>query len=1049
MIVRLAGLLLAAFVLFAMLVLGALSSVAGNRLLANYLEELLAPALTIEGVNGSILGELCVGAAGYETETLTVSVTDACAEPRLWRSFDFFELNFEWVRAAEVVVQTRDGGAAESEPDGELSLPIRIVADALEVGRLAVNALSVADLRAELDLTDSDLATRASLRLEGHDVAMTTTGSWTALDLQLQALNAEAQVRLNLVGDDLPWQASVSSPLLELDQFLDRPVAVAELQLTADGTLAEYRFAASAAVQDPLAEGAVSVEGAGDLSGLVFSAIDLAYVELSDYPVALDLLSGRGALRWADSLTVTFEGLSGRGEGAGQSLTLSAEEVALGATGVRVRGGRLALIEGGVLELDGTLTAEEVLQAKARTRAAPLALFEPRLAGLLDLEAELSGTLEAPTGRISYAAEGVSWDDTQVGSVRGDYLGTTEAGDLVLEVASEDASLDTAFSFTRGADGFALQIASAAASYEPFEAELKLDAPANLFLADDEVQLDDVCLTLSSTRLDAAPGRLCGSISYPDGGLTLELAPWAMPVLPVPNSGVSISGSLALSVVMPRFEPRTLEASLRFRDLLAHHPDLDALELGALDADLSIVADAFSATLVTPQSGQELLLDGTLEGTLLEEPGDSPLTGALSLELDGIWVAQSLLPMDVAYELDQVRGLMRVAGSLEGTLANPQLDGTFTLSDAGWRVLAVDAAFSEVGMSASVVDSRFLRFTSSATVGEGGLSLTGSIDDLNSPDRQLQATVTFDGAELIRLPDYRAAVDGELTLTMGAESLSIDGNVHLPRASVTIADLPETVVTASADEVLVDEVAGSGAQQIRTTDISMTLGDEVYLDAFGLTGRLTGNLRLTEAPGRLRSVNGIISLREAQFEAYGQKLRVERGQLTFAGPVDDPNVDVVASREIDYEDQTYKISLLITGTANDLRTEVRSQPTLPEDDALALLITGRTFSQMNSSEQSNVYGAALSMGLLSATGINQNLASTLNLEEIIVDQDREGNMEVGAAVRLNRDLYLRYTYGVFSRLGGVLLRYRFSKRFSVQAITGDAHSIEIRYGVDD
>ena len=58
-------------------------------------------------------------------------------------------------------------------------------------------------------------------------------------------------------------------------------------------------------------------------------------------------------------------------------------------------------------------------------------------------------------------------------------------------------------------------------------------------------------------------------------------------------------------------------------------------------------------------------------------------------------------------------------------------------------------------------------------------------------------------------------------------------------------------------------------------------------------------------------------------------------------------------------------------------------------------------------------------------------------------------MEVGAAVRLNRNLYLRYTYGVFSLLGGVLLRYRFSKRFSVQAKTGDAHSIEIRYGVDE
>ena len=68
--------------------------------------------------------------------------------------------------------------------------------------------------------------------------------------------------------------------------------------------------------------------------------------------------------------------------------------------------------------------------------------------------------------------------------------------------------------------------------------------------------------------------------------------------------------------------------------------------------------------------------------------------------------------------------------------------------------------------------------------------------------------------------------------------------------------------------------------------------------------------------------------------------------------------------------------------------------------------------------------------------------------EIIVEQDRNGEWEVGAAVRLQENLYLRYTYSAFSRIGGVLLRYRLSDRISVQAKTGDAHSIEIRYGVD-
>jgi translocation and assembly module TamB len=160
-------------------------------------------------------------------------------------------------------------------------------------------------------------------------------------------------------------------------------------------------------------------------------------------------------------------------------------------------------------------------------------------------------------------------------------------------------------------------------------------------------------------------------------------------------------------------------------------------------------------------------------------------------------------------------------------------------------------------------------------------------------------------------------------------------------------------------------------------------------------------------------------------------------------------VDVVATRIVNYEERDYRISLLIGGTAKNPETQVVSQPALPEEDALALLITGQTFSQISSSEQSNVSGAAISMGLLSATGVTQKFANALNLEEIIVDQDAEGNMEVGAAVRLNRNLYLRYTYGVFSRLGGVLLRYRFSTRFSVQAKTGDTHSIELRYGVDE
>jgi translocation and assembly module TamB len=211
---------------------------------------------------------------------------------------------------------------------------------------------------------------------------------------------------------------------------------------------------------------------------------------------------------------------------------------------------------------------------------------------------------------------------------------------------------------------------------------------------------------------------------------------------------------------------------------------------------------------------------------------------------------------------------------------------------------------------------------------------------------------------------------------------------------------------------------------------------------------LIGSLTLTETPGRLPDLRGKVTLRDGVFEAYGQKLKVERGELTFIGPVDDPVISLTASKVVERPSGDVTVSIVLTGTAKAIETEIRADPAMPEGDALALLLTGRTLSEMTSGEQTNVYGAAIALGLYGASGVTRSLAATMGLEEIIVGQDEQGAWEVGAAVRLQQNLYLRYTYGVFSRLGGVLLRYRLTDRVSVQAKAGDTQSIEIRYGVD-
>jgi translocation and assembly module TamB len=358
-------------------------------------------------------------------------------------------------------------------------------------------------------------------------------------------------------------------------------------------------------------------------------------------------------------------------------------------------------------------------------------------------------------------------------------------------------------------------------------------------------------------------------------------------------------------------------------------------------------------------------------------------------------------------------------------------------------VPAINTRFQDLTFTARIEPPGQLGLEGGGTVGHGDLRMTGGLD---LASERLTGSVVIDNVRAVDLPDYSATVEGDLNLEMTSELINVTGALVLPEASITISELPETAVGVSSDEVVVGEAPRT--QQNRRTRVSLTLGDYVRFKAFGLDTRLVGELELRETPGVPPELVGTIQLREGIFEAYGQSFAIERGLLIFTGPIDNPEVDVIASQTVRHGDRDVLISLDITGTASALTTTIRSTPAMPEADAVSLLLTGRTISELSTQEQTNVYGAALSLGLMGARGLTDSLGAQLGLEEIILDQDPTGDVRVGAAIRINRDLYFRYTYGAFSRIGGALLRYRLTDRISLQGQTGDTHSIEIRYGVD-
>jgi translocation and assembly module TamB len=222
----------------------------------------------------------------------------------------------------------------------------------------------------------------------------------------------------------------------------------------------------------------------------------------------------------------------------------------------------------------------------------------------------------------------------------------------------------------------------------------------------------------------------------------------------------------------------------------------------------------------------------------------------------------------------------------------------------------------------------------------------------------------------------------------------------------------------------------------------------VHINAMGLDSDLQGSLLVRKQPEREPAAEGKIRLVNGSFTAYGRELAIREGELTFTGPLNDPIVDVQAVRSIETIDGPVVAGIRLTGRAQDLTATVFSEPAMADADALSYLVVGRPLNQATEAESQDLSGAAVALGLRQANRLVDQIGQSIGLDELSMAGDGGESTALIAGKKLNRRLYARYSYGVFSRLGSFLLRYRMTDKFTLEAATGENHSIDVVYSIE-
>lgn len=520
----------------------------------------------------------------------------------------------------------------------------------------------------------------------------------------------------------------------------------------------------------------------------------------------------------------------------------------------------------------------------------------------------------------------------------------------------------------------------------------------------------------------------------------IDIESFALKTLkPILAEGYSIDGTVDADIKLQR-NSKGGQGQLQWRQsqtVLSYTDGIDTFSSVVGDVRIDLVSNEQQTKLeakLAGEAGLDVSASAIVNGPLLAE---SPLQATAKGRLPSIEILRSLARRVV--HPGKLQGELKIDLAAAGTLGDPVFTGGAYLNDGVLELLGYGVTLSNINVTAESRGGDKLLVNGELTSGEGSARINGEVRATEQPG--LVADIRIQGQDMtsLRTPDLSVDTSPDLALYIAKDVFDISGSIFIPRASARIRSLPKNAVPRSDDVIVhtekrADEKKG---EMIVTGNVEVVLGDDVRFNGFGLNSRLDGGLRLIQNRGGYLLSSGTVRVRDGFLTGYGKELRVDRGELTFTGPLDDPLINIQVSRESVFESRQYIIGLRLAGSAQNVKTEPFSRPSMSERDVLSFLLLDRP-----ANDENDASGAALALGLQQLVPGEEGI---LGLDEVSFETNDANKAAMVAGKRINDELYVRYVFGAQGQPGAFRIRYSLGGGFSLESSTGARQSLDLIY----
>ncbi len=672
-------------------------------------------------------------------------------------------------------------------------------------------------------------------------------------------------------------------------------------------------------------------------------------------------------------------------------------------------------------------------------------------------DAALSADLQA-TG---YASKAISVDR---GSIKLD--GTRTAHTLALAAANADFDMRLE---GRGALGAGNRWKGEITRLDnrgnvPFN----LLAPAMLQAsADGQVDLGAARFDVSGGKLDIAQFRMAGGTIATSGrGAALPLAvaiPFSEALKRNIDTTLKVGAEWDITTTgrsagaSAGSTPLKVSGKLRvFREagdirFLSEPPFTAGLETLDIKADVADNQVRASFAAVGRQLGRvdfTAITSAERRGDVWGVPSSAPLQLKGEVDVPSlVWVARVAGKPGVTLD-----GRLRATVTGTGTFGSPNLNGqaSGTAMAFAWPEHGIDYknGVLEAEFSEDTLTVKRLTLAS----GGGNLEADGRLT-ISGVKSSGKLKVKLDRFEAVSRPDRLVVASGEGNMELDENRVSVNAKLKADRGFFELADKSD--VTISDDIIIIGKAAPAARNESKMTtkvDLDIDLGREFRVRGAGLNGRLEGTLRVASVGAGLPRAIGTLTIEEGIYAVYGQKLAVERGVLTFAGPIHNPGIDLYAVRknpQPSLAGNTVEAGVEVRGSALAPRAKLVSVPNVPETEKLSWLVLGRGLEGSSQTDFSLLSAAASGLlGSSQAASIQAKIAGTLGVDEFGISPQGAGQgglLTLGK--RISSRLFVAYEQGLGKVSNILKVRYTLSKRWAVQAQAGTESAVDALFTI--